>query len=93
MPVHLLCPVRRCHAPLERDRNAWRCPQGHAFDVALADYLGWSRFVAPGGVLVFHDAFEDPADGGQAPFRVWQRAVADGFAPVSTTGSLRILRR
>ncbi len=52
---------------------------GHAFDVALADYEGWSRFVAPGGYLVFHDVFEDPAEGGQAPFRVWQRAVADGF--------------
>src|SRR5262245_15027107 len=24
---------------------------GHAFDVALADYEGWARFVAPGGVL------------------------------------------
>jgi predicted O-methyltransferase YrrM len=66
---------------------------GHAFDVALADYEGWARFVAPGGVLVFHDVFEDPADGGQAPYRVWQRAVADGFTPASTTGSLRVLRR
>ena len=44
-------------------------------------------------MLAIHDVFEDPADGGQAPFRVWQRAVADGFAPVSTTGSLRVLRR
>jgi predicted O-methyltransferase YrrM len=66
---------------------------GHAFDVALADYEGWARFVAPGGVLVFHDVFEDPADGGQAPYLVWQRAVADGFTPASTTGSLRVLRR
>jgi MMP 1-O-methyltransferase len=66
---------------------------GHAFDVALADYLGWSRHLAPGGLLVFHDVFEDPADGGQAPYEVWQRAVADGFTPVSTTGSLRVLRR
>jgi predicted O-methyltransferase YrrM len=65
---------------------------GHAFDVALADYEGWSRFVVPGGRLVFHDVFEDPAEGGQAPFRVWQSAVADGFTPVSTTGSLRVLR-
>jgi MMP 1-O-methyltransferase len=65
---------------------------GHAFDVALADYEGWARHLAPGGLLVFHDVFEDPAEGGQAPFRVWQRAVADGFTPVSTTGSLRVLR-
>jgi len=33
-------------------------------------------------------------DGGQAPFEVWKRAVASGmFTPVSTTGSLRVLRR
>jgi predicted O-methyltransferase YrrM len=65
---------------------------GHAYDVALADYEAWARHVAPGGTLAFHDVFEDPADGGQAPFRVWQQAVADGFTPVSTTGSLRVLR-
>ena len=48
--------------------------------------------LAPGGSLVFHDVFEDPADGGQAPFDVWRHAVADGFVPESTTGSLRVLR-
>ena len=66
---------------------------GHADDVAMADYVTWAGFVVPGGMLAIHDVFEDPADGGQAPFRVWQRAVADGFVPVSTTGSLRTLRR
>jgi predicted O-methyltransferase YrrM len=66
---------------------------GHAFDVARADYLGWSRHLAPGGLLVFHDVFEDPADGGQAPYEVWQQAVADGFTAVSSTGSLRVLQR
>jgi len=66
---------------------------GHALDAALADYVGWSRFVVPGGTLVFHDIFEDPAAGGQAPYEVWKRAVADGYEPVSTTGSLRVLRK
>jgi predicted O-methyltransferase YrrM len=66
---------------------------GHALDVAMADYEAWSGFVLPGGLLAIHDVFESPADGGQAPFVVWQRAVADGFTPVSTTGSLRVLRR
>ncbi len=67
---------------------------GHALDVVLADYEAWSPQVAAGGVLVFHDVFEDPRDGGQAPFEVWKRAVASGlFTPVSTTGSLRVLRR
>jgi predicted O-methyltransferase YrrM len=66
---------------------------GHAEDVAQADYDGWADRVAPGGVLAIHDVFEDPADGGQAPFHVWQRAVKDGFTPIATTGSLRSLRR
>jgi predicted O-methyltransferase YrrM len=67
---------------------------GHAYDVALADYEAWSPHVAPGGVLVFHDVFENPAEGGQAPFRVWKEAVASRrFTPVSNTGSLRVLRR
>jgi predicted O-methyltransferase YrrM len=66
---------------------------GHAEDVAMADYAGWSPHVVSGGVLAIHDVFEDPDAGGQAPFHVWQRAVADGFEPVSTTGSLRVLRR
>ena len=84
-------------APVAR---AWQTPLGllfvdggHAEDVAMADYAGWSRHVAPDGVLAIHDVFEDPADGGQAPFHVWQRAVADGFEPFATTGSLRVLRR
>jgi MMP 1-O-methyltransferase len=78
----------------------WRTPVGflfidggHAEDVAMADYEIWSRHVLANGVLAIHDVFEDPADGGQAPFRVWQRAVAEGFTPISTTGSLRTLRR
>ena len=79
----------------------WRTPLGlvfvdggHALEVVLADYEAWSPHVAAGGALVFHDVFEDPRDGGQAPFEVWKRAVASGlFSPVSTTGSLRVLRR
>lgn len=80
--------------------RAWRTPVGflfvdggHALDVAMADYEHWSPHVLPGGTLAIHDVFEDPAEGGQAPFEVWKRAVGDGFEPISTTGSLRVLRR
>jgi predicted O-methyltransferase YrrM len=80
--------------------RAWATPVsflfidgGHALDVAMADYANWSPNVAVGGTLAIHDVFEDPDQGGQAPFQVWQRAVADGFTPVATTGSLRVLRR
>jgi len=80
--------------------RAWRTPLrflfidgGHAEDVAIADYAAWSGQIEPSGVLAIHDVFEDPRDGGQAPFHVWERAVADGFIPVSATGSLRVLRQ
>jgi hypothetical protein len=68
---------------------------GHAEDIAMADYQSWSSAVRPGGLLAIHDVFERPEDDGQAPFHVWRRAVADGFAPVSDLGcgSLRVLRR
>jgi MMP 1-O-methyltransferase len=79
--------------------RAWRTPVGflfidggHAEEVAMADYTNWTPHVVEGGMLAIHDVFEDPAQGGQAPFHVWQRAVADGYEPVSTTGSLRVLR-
>jgi predicted O-methyltransferase YrrM len=79
--------------------DAWRTPLGflfidggHAEDVAMADYASWSPNLVAGGVLAIHDVFDDPAEGGQAPFHVWQRAVSEGFEPVSTTGSLRVLR-
>jgi hypothetical protein len=66
---------------------------GHAEDIAMGDYESWAHHVAPGGVLAIHDVFEDPADGGQAPFHVWQRATRDGFVPTSSTGSMRVLRK
>ena len=66
---------------------------GHAFDVAIADFWAWSGHLAPGGLLAIHDVFEDPADGGQAPFEVWQKAVDQGFEPWSTHGSLGVLAR
>ena len=65
---------------------------GHALDVATRDYERWAPRLVPAGTLVFHDVFDDPADGGQAPYLVWRRAVADGFVPTATTGSLRVLR-
>ena len=79
----------------------WRTPVallfidgGHSEEPAQADYTGFARWVQPGGVLVIHDVFERPEDGGQAPFHVWQRAVAGGaFEPVGTVGSMRVLRR
>ncbi|GAA3043772.1 class I SAM-dependent methyltransferase [Kitasatospora albolonga] len=66
---------------------------GHTDEHATADYLGWAPHLADGGLLAVHDVFPDPADGGQAPYRVYLRALEDGFEELSVTGSLRILRR
>jgi predicted O-methyltransferase YrrM len=66
---------------------------GHTEEHAQNDYSGWSGFVMPGGVLAVHDVFPDPADGGQAPYHVYLRALTDGFTEVRHVGSLRVLRR
>jgi MMP 1-O-methyltransferase len=79
----------------------WRAPLGmlfidggHSEASVVSDYEGWAPWVRSGGALAFHDVFPDPADGGQAPYRVYQRAVASGaFTEVSVTGSLRVLER
>ncbi|MFI5803166.1 class I SAM-dependent methyltransferase [Streptomyces sp. NPDC051561] len=67
---------------------------GHTDEHANGDYEGWAPHVSPGGLLVIHDVFPDPADGGQAPYRVYLRALASGaFTEVSVSDSLRVLRR
>jgi len=65
----------------------------HTEDVAQHDYAAFARHLVPGGLLLVHDVFPDPADGGQAPWHVVQAALATGrFEPLSTHGSLRALR-
>jgi MMP 1-O-methyltransferase len=67
---------------------------GHTDEAAQSDFAGWAHRVARGGLLVIHDVFPDPADGGQAPYRIYRRAL-DGGAYVEhrVQGSLRVLRR
>jgi MMP 1-O-methyltransferase len=79
----------------------WRAPLGmlfidggHSEEQVVIDYEGWAPWVARGGALAFHDVFADPADGGQAPFRVYRRALASGaFTEVKVHGSLHVLQR
>lgn len=67
---------------------------GHSSAAAQRDYEGWSPHVAPGGLLVIHDVFEDPADGGRPPYEIYCRALeSGGFVERSATGSLRVLER
>lgn len=67
---------------------------GHTDEAAAADFEGWAKWVALGGALLIHDVFADPADGGQAPYRIYLRALATGeFEEVRRVGSLRVLTR
>jgi len=76
----------------------WSTPLGlvfidgaHSEEHVLADYSSWAPKVAPGGLLVFHDVFENPADGGQGPYRSYERAKREGFEDSARIGSLRVL--
>ncbi|GAA1771752.1 class I SAM-dependent methyltransferase [Nocardioides hankookensis] len=79
----------------------WRTPLsllfidgGHAEVHAQNDYSGWAHWLMAGGLLVIHDVFPDPADGGQPPYHVFLRALESGaFTEVEALGSMRVLRR
>jgi predicted O-methyltransferase YrrM len=68
---------------------------GHGVEPARLDYELWTPSVAPGGRLVIHDVFPDPADGGRPPYeQIYLPALASGrFAERRAVGSLRVLRR
>jgi predicted O-methyltransferase YrrM len=79
----------------------WRTPLsllfidgGHTDEHAGNDYTGWGRWLMSGATLVIHDVFPDPADGGQAPYRIFRRALDAGdFAEQRALGSMRALTR
>lgn len=50
----------------------------HAYEAVLNDYDIWAPKLIQGGYLLFHDIFSDPSKGGQAPYLVYQKAVASG---------------
>jgi predicted O-methyltransferase YrrM len=80
----------------------WRTPLallfidgGHGDEPARLDYEHWTPHVAPGGALVIHDVFPDPADGGRPPYeQIYLPALASGrFTERRVAGSLRVLQR
>jgi predicted O-methyltransferase YrrM len=81
--------------------RGWRTPLqmvfidgGHSDSAAQADFDGWAKWVEVGGALIIHDVFPNPDEGGQAPYRIYCRAIDSGqFREVSVTGSLRLLER
>jgi len=67
---------------------------GHAYETVLSDFEAWSPHLVPGGLLLIHDIFEEPDQGGQGPYLVYQRALASGlYESRPMTGSLGVLQR
>ena len=78
----------------------WRTPLallfvdgGHGEEPAHTDYEGWAPWVRRDGLLLIHDVFPDPRDGGRPPYEIYLRALEDGFVDVGVQGSMRALRR
>jgi len=67
---------------------------GHGHEPAHRDYETWTPHVEPEGLLVIHDVFPNPADGGRPPYELYCRALDSGaFTEERAVGSLRVLRR
>jgi predicted O-methyltransferase YrrM len=81
--------------------RCWKTPLGmvfidggHSLEAALADYASWAPKVLPGGLLVIHDIFPNPAQGGQAPFTIYKMALSSGlYEELPMVKTLGVLRR
>ncbi|HKK99066.1 MAG TPA: class I SAM-dependent methyltransferase [Desulfotignum sp.] len=67
---------------------------GHSFDAAYSDFLTWSPHLMKDGLLVIHDIFFDPAQGGQAPRHVYENAMKTGnYKELPMTHTLGVLQK
>jgi predicted O-methyltransferase YrrM len=67
---------------------------GHSLAAAQGDYAAWAKHILPGGYLLIHDIFMDPAEGGQAPRQVYEMALASGlFDDRGRVKTLGVLKR
>ena len=47
---------------------------GHSFETALSDYNAWKDKICADGLLVIHDVFPNPKDGGRPPYEIYTLA-------------------
>jgi len=67
---------------------------GHTYEIAFTDYNAWAGHIMPGGYLLIHDIFKDPAKGGQAPYNIYNLALASGlFQELPMIKTLGVLKR
>jgi len=67
---------------------------GHSIEAVYRDYNAWTGHIIPGGYLLIHDIFSDAAQGGQAPYQIYNLALASGFfQEITMVNTLGVLQR
>jgi predicted O-methyltransferase YrrM len=92
--VPLVCPASLVARSWQTPLGLVFIDGGHTFASAFGDYHAWVSHLQPGGYLVIHDIFFDPAQGGQAPRCIYELALASGlFNELPMTKTLGVLER
>ena len=67
---------------------------GHSLEAALCDYNSWKDKICSGGLLVIHDVFPNPQDGGRPPFEIYSKAQkSKQFEDLGIYETLGILKK
>jgi predicted O-methyltransferase YrrM len=67
---------------------------GHSLEAALSDYNSWKNKISSGGLLVIHDVFPNPNDGGRPPFEIYCKArKSKQFEDLGIYETLGILKK
>jgi predicted O-methyltransferase YrrM len=66
---------------------------GHSLETAMNDFISWHEKIISGGALVIHDIFENPEDGGQAPYEVYMHALKNGFNDFDRVDTIVCLKK
>ena len=67
---------------------------GHSLEAALSDYNSWKDKICSGGLLVIHDVFPNPNDGGRPPFEIYCKArKSKQFEDLGIYETLGILKK
>ena len=67
---------------------------GHSHEAALSDYNSWKDKISSGGLLVIHDVFPNPEDGGRPPFEIYSTAQkSKDFVDLGIYETLGVLKR
>ena len=67
---------------------------GHSHEAAMCDYNSWKNKICSGGLLVIHDVFPNPEDGGRPPFEIYSTAQKSmDFVDLGIYETLGILKK